>query len=279
MVPELVLVLFAFLFGLAVGSFLNVVALRLPEGRSVVRPRSACPHCGARIAWFDNLPLLSYLLLRGSCRACGARISPAYPAGELAVGLLFALAVAVHGPTLQLIPDFLLLSGLVLTVQTDLRHWIVLDEVSIGGAVAGFGLSFLPGGVSPLSSALAGGGAFLLFLGIRAASIVVLRRRPGYVQVPDGQEEDESWSGGLGWGDLKLAAMVGAFLGIVPTLVALFIGFLSGALVGGGLILLRGRDRRVPVPFGPFLALGAAVALFWGRPIWEAYMALGAALA
>jgi len=279
MVPELVLALFAFLFGLAVGSFLNVVALRLPEGRSVVRPRSACPSCGARIAWYDNVPLLSYMLLRGKCRDCGAAISPVYPAGELATGLLFGLAVLVHGPTLQLIPDFLLLSGLVLTVHTDLRHWIVLDEVSIGGVVAGFGLSFLPGGVAPLGSAMAAAGAFLLFLGVRAVSMVVLRRRPGYVKVPEGEEDDESWSGGLGWGDLKLAGMIGAFLGVVPTLVALFLGFLSGALVGGGLILLRGRDRRVPVPFGPFLALGAAVALFWGRQIWDAYMALGASLA
>ncbi len=279
MVPEPVLTLFVFLFGLAVGSFLNVVAHRLPKGRSIVRPRSSCPRCGNRIAWYDNVPLLSYLLLRGRCRSCGARISFAYPAGELAVGLLFALAWLKHGPTLQLVPDFLLLSGLVLTVQTDLRSWIVLDEVSVGGAVAGFGLSFLPGGVGPLGSAIAAVGAFLLFLGIRAASLAVLRRRPDYVKVPEGQDDDESWSGGLGWGDIKLAGMIGAFLGVVPTLVALFVGFLSGALVGGGLILLRGRNRRMPVPFGPFLALGAAAALFWGRQIWDAYMALGASLA
>jgi len=278
MASEAVLTVFAFLFGTAVGSFLNVVALRLPEGRSFVSPPSSCPRCGRRIAWYDNIPVLSWLLLRGRCRGCGGRISPAYPAGELACGLLFALAAFYHGPSLQLIPSLLLLSGLVLTVQTDLRSWIVLDEVSIGGAIAGLGLSFLPGGVAPLSSAAAAGGAFLLFWGIRAISGAVLRGRPDYVRPPEGEDDDESWSGGMGWGDVKLAAMIGAFLGIVPTLVAFFLAFLLGALVGGGLILLRGRDRRVPVPFGPFMAAGAAAALFWGRSLWDAYIALGAGL-
>lgn len=278
MVPELISIVFAFLLGLAVGSFLNVVAYRLPRGGSIVRPPSACPACGRRIAWYDNVPLLSYLLLRGRCRSCGKRISPAYPAGELACGLLFALAMYHRGPELQLIPDLLLLSGLVLTVQTDLRSWIVLDEVSLGGAVAGFGLSFLSGGVSPLDSAVAAVGAFGLFLGIRAATVAYLRRKPDYVKVPEGEEDDESWSGGLGWGDVKLAGMIGAFLGVRSTLVALFLAFLVGALVGGALILFGGRDRRIPVPFGPFMALGAAAALFWGPSVWNAYIALGASL-
>ena len=271
----------ALLLGLSIGSFLNVVCLRLPRGRSIVRPRSMCPECGHAIAWFDNIPVLSYLLLRGRCRNCRGRISPQYPAVELVTGLLFLLASLVRGPGLLFLRDAVFVSAMVVTVVVDLRFWIVLDEVSAGGAVAGVLFSLAPGGVGPLGSVSAAAGAFLLFLLIRLVASLFLARRPGYTRAPEGFDDDsaegtdgEGFEGGMGWGDVKLSACIGAFLGPQRTAVALFIAFLTGALTGLFLIAFRRHDRRVPVPFGPFLALGALVSLYLGDAIWSAYTGL-----
>jgi leader peptidase (prepilin peptidase)/N-methyltransferase len=266
---------FAFLFGLCIGSFLNVVAWRAPRGESIVSPPSACPCCGGRIAWFDNVPVLSWLLLGASCRACGCRISFRYPLGELATGLLFLGAALSDGFSLQFLSDAVFLSLLILTVQTDLVHWIVLDEVSLGGAAAGVALSLFRSGLSPLESAGAAAGGFLFFLMIRLMSLLVLRLRPGYVLPPEGHEgEGEEFTGGMGWGDVKLAACMGAFLGPGPTVVAFFVAFLTGAITGVLVTLAGRRSRRVPIPFGPFMALGGAVAVFAGAGIWEAYLSM-----
>lgn len=266
---------FAFLFGLCIGSFLNVVAWRVPRGESIVRPPSACPGCGRRIAWFDNVPVLSWILLGARCRACGCRISPRYPLGELATGVLFLGAALSDGFTPQFLSDAIFLSLLVVTVQTDLAHWIVLDEISIGGAVLGMALSLLHGGLGPLASAGAAAGGFLLFLLIRLASLVVLKSRPGYVLVPAGHEDEkEEFTGGMGWGDVKLAACMGAFLGPGSTAVAFFVAFLTGAFAGVLAAILAGRNRRAPIPFGPFLAIGGATAVFAGPRIWAWYMSL-----
>jgi len=274
-VPRTFLAVFATLFGLCAGSFLNVMAWRGPRGESVVAPPSSCPACGKRIAWYDNVPVLSWILLRARCRHCGGRISYRYPLGELAVGLLFLGAAMQDGFTLRFLSDALFLSLLAVTVQTDLAHWIVLDEVSIGGTAAGIALSLPKGGVSPLGSAGSAAGGFLFFLLTRYASLLVLRRKPGYVIPPRGHEEErDEFTGGMGWGDIKLAACMGAFLGPGRTVVAFFTAFLTGALAGGLAILLAGRNRRVPIPFGPFMALGGAVAVFAGDAVWGWYFSI-----
>jgi len=264
---------FAGLFGLCIGSFLNVVAWRVPLGRSIVSPGSACPSCGRPIRWHENIPVLSYVLLLGRCRGCRARISPLYPAIELATGLLFAMAMLKSGVSASFASDAVFVSLMIVTVRTDMEKWIVLDEVSLGGAAAGILFSLLPGGLAPVGSLSAAAGAFLLFLLIRLASLAMLRGRPGYVIAPRGQEDEEEFTGGMGWGDVKLAACIGAFLGPASTLVALFIAFVTGALVGIGAIA-AGRSRRVPIPFGPFMAFGSITAVFLGRTVFEAYLGI-----
>ncbi|MBD3368822.1 prepilin peptidase [Candidatus Fermentibacteria bacterium] len=272
MAHRMVFDVFAFLLGLCVGSFANVVAYRAPKGLSIVKPRSYCPHCRQQIRWYDNLPVLSYLLLGGRCRYCRNRISFRYPLFELLMGVLFLLLALRHGFSPQFIPGALFLTGMVLVVRTDLEHWLILDEVSVGGAFAGVGLSLLPGGVSPVSSLVAAGGAFLIFYLIRKVSLSFVRGRPGYVVPPEGyEEESESFQSGMGWGDVKLAAMIGAFLGVTASAMAFFSAFLLGSVVGVLLILLRGRSRRVPLPFGPFMAAGGALGWFYGSRLWTAY--------
>jgi len=263
--------LLAGVLGAAVGSFLNVVAWRIPRGESVIRPASRCTSCGGAIAWFDNLPVLSWFLLRGKCRKCGTGFSIRYALVELLTALLFAGAMLHSGMTWLFLRDAIFLSLLVCTVLTDLDGWIILDSVSIGGTVAGIALSLLPGGVGLLPSVLTAAGSFALFLLIRLASVLYLRRKPGYTIAPEGHEDEaEEFQGGMGWGDIKLAAMIGAFLGPASAAVAFFAAFLTGALFGIAVIAL-GRNRRVPVPFGPFMALGAAAALFAGPALWALY--------
>jgi leader peptidase (prepilin peptidase)/N-methyltransferase len=263
----------AFVIGLCVGSFLNVVAWRVPRGRSIVLPPSACPSCGRRIRPFENIPVLSWILLGARCAGCGTRIPVRYPLGELAGGLAFLGAWLHSGPTVGFLHDAAFLSLLIVTVQTDLDRWLVLDEVSIGGTAAGLLLSILPGGTGIAESAAAAAGGFLLFLLIRQASILVLRLKPGYVRVPEGMEDDpEGFDGGMGWGDVKLAACIGAFLGPRAAAVGFFLAFLAGASAGLAM-MAAGRHRRgVPIPFGPFMAAGAAAALFAGESIAGAYL-------
>jgi len=268
----------AAILGLCIGSFLNVVAWRAPLGQSVVAPPSACPACGRRIRWYENIPILSWIILGARCAGCRERISVRYPLGELATGLCF-LAAALHsGPTAGFIREAVFLSLLILTVQTDLTHWLVLDEASIGGTVAGLILSLTPGGIGMVRSVATAAGAFLLFLAIRLVSLLVLRRRPDYVLPPEGMEDEEGFDGGMGWGDIKLAACIGAFLGPRPTAVAVFIAFVAGAAVGLFLMALGRHERRRPIPFGPFLALGGAIALFAGDPIASAYLSIAGLL-
>jgi len=269
--PDQLFAIFALLLGMCIGSFLNVVAIRIPAGGSIVSPPSACPACGSAIRWHDNIPVLGYLLLGAKGRSCGGRISWRYPACEAATGLLFLGIALKTGFSAAFVPDAILVSLLMVTVRTDLEHWIVLDEISLGGTVAGLLISLVPGGLEPLGSLGASAGAFLLFLLIRQASLLALRRKPGYVVPPEGCEDDgEGFTGGMGWGDIKLAACIGAFLGPASTIVALFLAFGSGAVTG--LVLMAfGRSRRVPIPFGPFMAAGAMAAVFAGEALFRAY--------
>ncbi len=266
---------FAGLLGLCVGSFLNVVSWRVPLGRSIVSPPSACPGCRKAIEPRDNIPVLSFIILGGKCRSCRMPISIRYPLTELATGLLFLAAALRTGYSPLFISHAVLISLMIVVVRTDLEQFIVLDQVSIGGTAAGLLLSLLPGGTGILSSLYAAAGAFLFFLLLRTGASIYLKKNNIRTEAPEGfEEEEDDFQGGMGWGDVKLAACVGAFLGPGPTVIALFAAFILGALVGGALMILRKRKKSIPIPFGPFMAAGAVLGLFFGGPLWEAYTGL-----
>jgi leader peptidase (prepilin peptidase) / N-methyltransferase len=237
------------IFGLVLGSFLNVVVARLPEGRSLWRPRSACPGCGAGIGWHDNIPIVSFVVLRGRCRACGVAIPWRYPVIEASTALLFVLAYLVYGISAALIPALLLLAGLVAITFIDLERQIIPDRLTIPGIVTGIVANVATGAVPWLDCVIGAALAGTLFLVIILAS-----------------------GGGMGGGDMKLAAMLGAFLGWPLTLVALFVAVIAGG-AAAVVILGSGRlGRKDPIPFGPFLAFGGAAALLWGRRLLTWYI-------
>ncbi|MCK5785027.1 MAG: prepilin peptidase [Candidatus Sabulitectum sp.] len=266
---------FAGLFGLSIGSFLNVVVWRVPLGRSIVSPPSACPGCGKEIEPVDNIPVVSYLLLRGKCRNCSMKISVKYPITELVTGILFTLAALHTGYSLPFISYAVLIALMVVVVRTDLEQFIILDEVSVGGAVAGILLALLPGGLGILTSLITAVAGALFFLLIRAGASIYLKKKNIRTEAPEGfEDEEEEFQGGMGWGDIKLAACIGAFLGPASTVIAFFAAFILGAISGGAMMVFGGKKRNTPIPFGPFMAVGAALALFYGEPLWNVYMNL-----
>ena len=228
--------------GLVIGSFLNVVIARLPEHRSLWMPRSACPTCGAAIAWRDNIPVLSFVLLRGRCRACAGRISARYPLVEAATAALFLGAGTRFGIGREFAIAAILLAALVTITVIDLDHQIIPDAITLPGIVAGFLANVAAGRLSWTDSLLGIGLGGGVFFAIILAS-----------------------SGGMGGGDMKLGAMLGAFLGWKLTLVALFTAVIVGGLVAVAMLLSGRKGRKDLIPFGPFLALGGAAALFWGE--------------
>jgi leader peptidase (prepilin peptidase)/N-methyltransferase len=240
----------AFVGGMVTGSFVGLVAFRLPRGASVVGPRSVCDSCGAQIAAYDNVPVLSWLLLRGHCRNCDARIPARYPLVELAVGVAFAATALVlrHDPA-QLVLGLVFVAMLAAITLTDIERRIIPNVILLAGAVAAVVLvaatdpSSFP---ERLISAAAAGG-LLLLIGL-------------------------AYPRGMGMGDVKLVAVMGLYLGsaVAP---ALLIAVLAGSLVGVGVMLSRGAGaRKVAVPFGPFLALGGVVALLAGDQLIDAYL-------
>lgn len=272
---ESIFTVFAGLLGLCIGSFLNVVAWRVPLGKSIVSPPSACPGCGKEIEPLDNIPVFSYLILRGKCRNCSMAISAKYPTTELITGILFALAALQTGYSPAFINYAVLISLMVVVVRTDLEQFIILDEVSIGGTVTGILLALLPGGLRVLTSLVtAVSGAAFFFL-IRTGASIYLKKRNIRTKAPEGfEDEEDEFQGGMGWGDIKLAACIGAFLGPASTVIAFFAAFILGALSGGAMMAFGGKRRNTPIPFGPFMAAGAVLALFFGEPLWSAYMNL-----
>jgi leader peptidase (prepilin peptidase) / N-methyltransferase len=240
----------ALLCGLLVGSFANVCIHRLPLGRSVVFPSSRCPACGGAIRSFDNVPILSWLLLRGRCRSCRASISIRYPAVEAVNGLLWGGLVAVRGPSLETAVDLVLITALLVLSLIDLEHQILPDVITRPGIVLGLLASFLPGWpIGPRSAAAAALAGYVAFL-------VVAKT----YEKTRGQE-------GLGQGDWKMAALLGAFLGWQKMLLTVFLAALSGTVVGLGLIAFRGRDFQFKLPFGTFLGAAGIVCIFAGDPI------------
>jgi leader peptidase (prepilin peptidase) / N-methyltransferase len=233
--------------GLAVGSFLNVVAARVPLRRSIVRPGSACMSCGAPIAWYDNLPLVSYALLRGKCRACGVRIPLRYPAVELATAALAAGCGLAFGLTLDALLAAFFCAVLVAVSATDLEHRIIPNRIVVPAAVVVLAAqtALHP---SPEWALGALGASGFLFVAALA------------------------YPAGMGMGDVKLALLLGAMLGRVVG-VGLMLGMLA-ALVPSVYLLARhgSAARKMGIPFAPFLALGALIALFAGQALLDAYL-------
>ena len=240
--PDFLLVAYAALIGACVGSFLNVCIYRWPEGLSVVRPRSRCPECETPIRWHDNLPVVGWLLLRGRCRTCRTRISIQYPLIELTTASLWVAAVLRHGFGWQALSSALFFTLLLGIALTDARKYIIPDQFTVGGLVIGVALAFAPGGISPLQSAL---GAVLGFAVLWVIAVLgeAVFRKPA-----------------MGGGDIKMMAMVGAFLGPPGVLLTIFLGALFGSLIFGPISYRTGKL----VPFGIFLALGGAVTALWG---------------
>jgi leader peptidase (prepilin peptidase) / N-methyltransferase len=235
--------------GLAVGSFLNVLAARLPLKRSVVHPASACMSCGTEIRWYDNVPLLSYVLLRGRCRSCGTRIGLRYPAVELTTALLVSGCVLAFGLTADAAVAALFCVALVAVSATDLEHRIIPNKIVLPAAVVVLAAqtALHP---SPEWALGALGASGFLFIAALA------------------------YPAGMGMGDVKLALLMGAMLGRTVT-VALMLGMLAALLPGIVLLAKHGQKaRKMGIAFGPFLALGSVVALFWGHAILDEYLAL-----
>ncbi len=239
----------ATLLGAMAGSFANVAIHRLPRQESLVAPRSHCPHCGHLIRARDNIPVLSFFWLRGRCRDCGGPISWRYPLVEASTALLFLAAWWWFGLSLGALRAGLFVVIMVIVIFVDLDHRIIPNAVTYPGVVAGLLLALAGGPRTFLVSLAAALGAGALFFLIAVAS-----------------------RGGMGGGDIKLAAVMGAFLGWPVIAAALFLSFLLGGLVGLVLLATGIRRRKDPVPFGPFLAAGGLAALFWGQTIVQWYL-------
>ncbi|MGA2320015.1 MAG: prepilin peptidase [Solirubrobacteraceae bacterium] len=243
-------VTFAGVLGAIVGSFLNVVAYRLPRHESLIRPASHCPRCGTPVKPYDNIPILSWLFLRGHCRSCAAPISPRYPLVEALTGSLCVGAVLAHHSPGGIALAVALILLVVPAALIDLEHRIIPNRITALGAVLALliGLALDPAGEPERLIAAAGAGGFLLLAAL-------------------------AYPGGMGMGDVKLAAMMGLFLGraVAP---ALLIALIAGVLLGAAVIARKGarEGRKTAVPFGPFLALGALVSVFAGQQLVDLYV-------
>jgi leader peptidase (prepilin peptidase)/N-methyltransferase len=253
--PDTVAVVILTLLGLAVGSFLNVCIHRLPRRQSLVRPPSRCPDCGYQLRWIDNIPVVSYLLLGGRCRKCRRRISIRYPIVELVTMALFLAHYWVFDWTPLLAVRLVFACAMVVLFAIDLEHQILPDAVTLPGIVAGLacGVFLPPGIVAALLGALAGGGVLFLIA--------------------------EGWSRlrhveAMGFGDVKMLAMIGAFLGLKLAILTFVLSSFLGGIVGG-LLILSGRGSMASrVPFGTFLAVAALVASLWGDAMVDWYLGL-----
>ena len=249
---------FSFLFGAIVGSFLNVVILRLPsDEQSIVFPGSHCPKCGTDLHWYDNIPILSYIVLGGKCRSCKSRISAQYPLVELCMGLLSLALYNRFGFSMELFLYFLFLASLLVIIFIDIHHQIIPDVISLPGIIIGFAGSFF----NPLVSWQQSGLGILIGGGILysiAFGYYLLTKRDG-----------------MGGGDIKLLAMIGAFLGWQSLLYVVFASSLTGSIVGIAAMFKQGKGGRTRIPFGPFLALSAMSYLFFQEIIfnlWNLYL-------
>lgn len=236
-----------FLFGLAIGSFANVCIYRLPRQESVVHPRSHCPSCNHPVAIWDNIPVVSYLLLGGKCRSCKHPISIIYPLVEIITGVLLTAVFVRFGLTLDFIIFATVAFALIVITAIDLEHKIIPDLITLPGII--FGLiagTYLNGLLDSITGLLIGGGLFY--------AIAVLSR------------------GGMGGGDIKFIAAAGALLGWKKVLLVIFLGSLLGSIIGLLLMLFQGISRKSQIPFGPYLAAGTLAVIFAGDKLIQLYV-------
>jgi leader peptidase (prepilin peptidase) / N-methyltransferase len=255
--PESLVVAYAALLGALIGSFLNVCIYRWPRDESVVRPRSRCGACGRPVAWYDNVPIVSFLILRGRCRGCGVRISLQYPVIEAAVLLIWAGAALRFGVSVEALHSALFLTLLLGIAMTDAREMLIPDQFTLIGGALGLGLAALPDSPIPLLHAVAGAAlAYALLWAVKWIAEAALRKPA------------------LGVGDIHMMFMVGAFLGGPGALLTIMLGAVLGLMVGVPVMYVRGRLAALEtyLPLGVFLAMGAAVTHIWGDGIIEWYM-------
>jgi leader peptidase (prepilin peptidase)/N-methyltransferase len=256
------MMVFVFIFGLVVGSFLNVCIYRIPLKKSIINPPSGCPGCGERIKFYDNIPLISFLILRGKCRHCHEAISIRYPFIELLTGLLsLAVFMKYYPDYWQYLAFFIFVSALVVISFIDLDHQIIPDIISIPGIIAGFAVavclnffsSYPTTWIDSLLGIIAGGGILYLVA-------VIFEKLTG--------------KEGMGGGDIKLLAMIGAWMGWRSLPLIILSSSLTGCVIGASALLLSGKGLRARIPFGPFLVIGALIYLFFGRRIEAWYFQL-----
>lgn len=257
MAENLILIL-PFLFGAVVGSFLNVCIHRIPLGVSIVSPPSSCPMCASRIPFYYNVPILGYIVLGGRCSSCGAPFSARYPAVEALTGLFAAALFLRFGPSVDALVYFVFISALIVITFIDLDLKIIPDVISLPGIVLGLAASLILADLTVVDSAIgvvAGGGLlYLVAFGYHLAT---------------GHD-------GMGGGDIKLLAMIGAFLGWKGVILTVLLSSFAGAAVGGVLMLAFGKGSKYAIPYGPFLALGAVAHLFFGEAMIGWYIARAA---
>ncbi|ULT55834.1 prepilin peptidase [Neobacillus drentensis] len=236
------------IYGVVLGSFFNVIGLRVPVNKSIITPRSACPNCGHQLTPFELIPVLSYMFQKGKCRGCQSRISPIYPFFELLTGILFALAPYVFGWSGELVVALTFISMFIIITVSDIHYMIIPDKILVWFA----GIFLLERIIWPLypwwDSILGSVTGFLLLLIIAVVS-----------------------KGGMGFGDVKLYALIGFVLGFKLVLLSFFLSTLFGAVIGGLALLLRVVKKRQPIPFGPFIAAGSLTAYFWGTKLINLY--------
>ncbi|MCL6471951.1 MAG: prepilin peptidase [Firmicutes bacterium] len=262
---ETILSIVIFIFGLVVGSFLNVCAYRIPKGESIAYPPSHCPTCGSQIKPWDNIPLLSYIILRGKCRSCGQKISLRYPVVELLTGILWVSIYWQYGVSNRMVLGIFFVTVLIVLSVIDFNIRLIPDKILLPSMLVSFAflilcplkIASLPviAGIRPLwaiAGFFAGGGSLYL---IAALAPLIFKKQA------------------MGGGDIKLAAFMGLYLGGY-VFVALFIGFFLGALIGIALIVLGKRSMQDMIPFGPFLAAGAILTIFFGPQLWHGYLSL-----
>jgi leader peptidase (prepilin peptidase)/N-methyltransferase len=254
-----------FVLGAMIGSFMNVCIYRVPKGQSVVRPSSTCPSCGTPIRFYDNIPILSYFILRGRCRSCKAEFSLRYPVVEFINAAFYVLVLnrfGVGSPPWVLLVYFLFVSALIVIFFIDLDHQIIPNSITFPGMPLAviLGATILPdpffrddllGLKASAIGFIAGGGGFYF---IAVSGKAILKKEA------------------MGGGDVKMMAMVGGLLGWKAVVLTTFIGSLLGSLIGVSLITLKGREWGSKIPFGPYLALGALVSLLWGEDILNWYL-------
>jgi leader peptidase (prepilin peptidase)/N-methyltransferase len=253
---------FIFVFGTVVGSFLNVCIWRIPREESLLKPGSHCPKCNTPIAWYDNIPIVSYLVLRGRCRHCGERISIRYAVVEALTGALFVCLYLKFGLTIAFAVYCALVASFIAVTFIDIDHYIIPNRITFGGIGVGLVLSFtakyLPGDrfvVTNTVQALLGGVVFAGILYVLDQVSKLIFKKPG-----------------MGGGDVKLAAMIGLFVGLRLVLPVILVASVVGSVIGIGILIARRKEEPDPshyIPFGPYLVLGTIIVLFFGENMWE----------